>query len=79
VDMLQIMLKSMGVDPGEIMRLGESIGGAFARLEQGQRDVLANQHAIMQAMGLEVPAPDAQTMALIADKTAEYIASIPVQ
>lgn len=79
MDMLQMMLRGMGVDPAEIMRLGESIGGAFARLEATQREMLANQHAVMTAMGLEVPPPDDETLLLIAAKSNEYIASIPTQ
>lgn len=80
-DMLGLMLKGLGIDPAAIMAQASELGETFARLIVGQArvdakldQVLANQTAIMAALGLTVPLPSEAETALIEAETVKYLA-----
>jgi hypothetical protein len=79
-DMLGLMLKGMGVDPAALFQQAAAMGETFQRLATLQEaigakldTVLANQAAIMAAMGLVVPAPEGDVLALIDEGSRKFL------
>lgn len=75
-----MMLKASGIDPAAIMGQAQQLGTAFGQLVAGvaqlgaQLDGLkANQLAIMAHLGMAVPDPSPDQLAIIAAETRKVI------
>lgn len=77
--MMAMLFKTMGLDPGIIMKHATDLGSAFERLMTGQAEVLANQQAqgdLLRtiAMHLGIAAPLNNEMALmIAEQSRKHM------
>jgi hypothetical protein len=72
LDMLTLAIKAMGVDPGEVFGQAARVGEAFERIAATLERLEAGQTAMMVAMGLAAPNPDAAMLTLIADQSRRF-------
>lgn len=78
--MIGLMMKGLGFDPAQLVAQANKLGETFAALVAGQSMaagklelVLANQRAIMAALGLMVVPSDAE-LRVIEGETQKYLA-----
>lgn len=72
MDMIGLALKSMGFNPEIILRQAMEIGTAFERLHLELAAIRGNQEAIMVHLGLSIPEPTGEVMALIELESAKF-------
>lgn len=80
-DIVGNLLRSYGLEPEQMVeqaqragQLLDYLGAALHRIEAGVVQLQTNQIAIMTEMGLHVPEPTGEQLALIEDETAAYLA-----
>jgi hypothetical protein len=80
MDMFQLTMKAMGLDPNALMAQASQMGQAFEAIVAMQREaadqlarIESNQLTVMEAMGLYVaPLPTGDMARLIADESRRF-------
>ena len=83
-EMIAVMLKAMGVDPSAVMAQAQQLNIAFQAMAERQSAIAAQltalqagQDAIAAAMGIYVPPPSPEYLAIIDRESARFREAAP--